>query len=363
MTENEINLFSPLKLRSLTLRNRIGVSPMCQYIAVDGFAQDWHLVHLGSRAVGGAALVIAEATAVEAAGRISPDDLGIYYDAHVEKLKVICDFIKDFGSVPGIQIAHAGRKASTLNPWKSGNRHDKRFLEKEEGGWDIVGPSPLPFSPAAKIPHELSVSEINELRLSFVAAAKRAQKAGFQFLEIHAAHGYLLHSFYSPLANERSDAYGGSFENRIRFLLEVAESVRQVWPEELPLSVRISATDWVEGGWTIEDSIELCTRLKKLGVDIIDCSSGNIRAGDRYNMQPGWQTPLADAVRKGAQIATAAVGLITEARQANAIIEEGKADLVLIARQSIRDPNWPFHAARELGIEADTLPRNYSYAI
>lgn len=357
------HLFSPFKLRSIRFRNRIGVSPMCQYFASDGFASDWHLVHLGSRAVGGAALVIAEASAVEARGRITPDDLGIYLDEHVQKLKQITSFISSFGAVAGIQIAHAGRKASTRNPWKGGNRHEKKFLAQSEGGWEIVGPSPTPFSGEGKVPHELSTSEISEIRQNFVRAAQRAKEAEFAFLEIHAAHGYLLHSFYSPLSNERKDQYGGSFENRIRFLLEVTESVREVWPSDLPLSVRISASDWVDNGWSIEDSVVLAKELKHLGVDIVDCSSGNVRAGDRYNMQPGWQTPLAETVRKEAGIATCAVGLITEAQQANEIISSGKADMVLIARQFIKDPHWPFHAARELGVDAETLPQNYSYAI
>ena len=358
-----VNLFSPLTLRMITLRNRIGVSPMCQYYSKDGFADDWHLVHLGSRAVGGAGLVMVEASAVEARGRITPDDLGIYMDEHIPKLKQITDFISKFGAIPAIQIAHAGRKGSTKNPWKGGNRHNKQALSNEEGGYDVVGPGNEPFSEFSRIPHALSKVEIEEIQEKFVAAAKRSLAAGFKLLEIHSAHGYLLHSFYSPLSNSRDDEYGGSFENRIRFLLELSTKVRAVWPEELPLSVRISASDWVEGGWSVEDSVELAKRLKTLGVDIVDCSSGNIRAGDRYNMQPGWQVPLAEAVRNGADIPTAAVGMITEAEQANNIISEGKADLVLLARQMMRDPYWPYHAAKQLGVIADTIPLNYSYAL
>lgn len=358
-----VNLFSPLTLRSITLRNRIGVSPMCQYYSKDGYASDWHLVHLGSRAVGGAGLVIVEASAVEARGRITPDDLGIYLDDHTVKLKQITEFISGFGAVPGIQIAHAGRKASTKNPWRGGNRHSKQALEDSEGGWEVVGPSSIAFSETSRMPHALTINEIKEIQKKFVEAAIRAHAAGFKFLEVHAAHGYLLHSFYSPLSNQRTDEYGGSFENRIRFLLEVVAAVRKVWSGELPLSVRISASDWVEGGWTVDDSVELAKHLKELGVDIVDCSSGNIRSGDRYNMVPGWQVPLSEAVRKGAKIGTCAVGMITDPNQANEIITSEKADIVLLAREMMRDAYWPYHAAKALGIEADTLPPNYSYAL
>jgi 2,4-dienoyl-CoA reductase-like NADH-dependent reductase (Old Yellow Enzyme family) len=361
--DTNANLFSPLTLRSITFRNRIGVSPMCQYYSVDGFADDWHLVHLGSRAVGGAALVVAEATGVEARGRITPDDLGIYYDEHVAKLKQITSFISRFGAVPGIQIAHAGRKASTKNPWKDGNRHQKLAVEDSEGGWEVVGPTNVPFSPHSRIPRALTKEEIKDIVKKFGAAARRALEAEFKLLEVHAAHGYLLHSFYSPLSNTRTDEYGGSFENRIRFVLEVVEEVRAIWPQELPLSVRISATDWVEGGWNADDSVALAKELKIRGVDIVDCSSGNIRAGDKIPFAPGYQVPLSAAVRNGAQIPTAAVGMITEAAQANEIIRSGSADMVLLAREEMRDPYWPYHAAKSLGIEAQTLPRNYSYAL
>ncbi|MBI5175399.1 MAG: NADH:flavin oxidoreductase/NADH oxidase [Candidatus Melainabacteria bacterium] len=361
-------LFSPLKIKSVTLKNRIAISPMCQYHSVDGFAEDWHLVHLGSRAVGGAGLVVMEASGVEARGRISPDDLGIYKDEHIEKLKQITTFISSFGAVAGIQIAHAGRKASTRNPWKGGNRHEKEYLTSENGGWEIVGPSPLPFSESSTVPKELTIEEIHSIQDSFAAAAKRAHAAGFKWLEVHAAHGYLLHSFYSLLSNRRTDKYGGSLENRMRNTLETVEKVRAAWPEELPLTVRISASDWAEGGWTPEDSVVMARALKDLGVDLIDCSSGFIRAGDRYPLAPGWQVPLARKVRTEAGIATGAVGQITEAEQAHAVIQNGDADLVFIARESIRDPYWPYHAARSLGSTVvddarKVLPINYSYAI
>jgi 2,4-dienoyl-CoA reductase-like NADH-dependent reductase (Old Yellow Enzyme family) len=362
------NLFSPLTIRSVTLRNRIGVSPMCQYHSVDGFAEDWHLVHLGSRAVGGAGLVCVEASAVESRGRICPDDLGIYKDEHITMLKKITAFIEQHGAVPAIQIAHAGRKGSTKNPWKGGNRHEKQNVTDEEGGYDIVAPSAVPFSDNSRMPHQLTMEEIKEVQLKFRDAAIRAEKAGFKWLEIHGAHGYLIHSFYSPLSNFREDQYGGSFENRIRFFVEVVQLVRAAWPKELPLAVRISATDWVEGGWTIDDSVALAKVLRELGVDLVDCSSGNIRSGDRYKMNPGYQVPLAAKVRAEANIATAAVGMITEAKQANDIIKNGEADLVLLAREFMRDAYWPFHAAQaladELGVDPKTIfPPNYSYAI
>lgn len=360
----ESHLFSPLTIRELTLRNRIGVSPMCQYNSVDGFAKDWHLVHLGSRAVGGAALVICEATAVEPIGRITPDDLGIYYDEHIPMLRKITDFLKEYGAVPGIQLAHAGRKASALSPWKADQRHEKVTLTTEDGGWDIVGPSAEPFSANSKVPKELTIEQIQEIQQKFVDAAARALNAGFQWLELHSAHGYLLHSFYSPLSNHRNDLYGGSFENRIRFVVETATKLRQVWPQKYPFSVRISASDWVEDGWTVEDSVQLAKILAAAGVDVIDCSSGNVRAGDRYKMEPGWQVPLSERVRAGAGVMTAAVGMITQPGQADDIIRSGKADLVFLARQMMRDPHWPLRAATELGLPPSTvLPRIYSYAI
>ncbi|MBS1989968.1 MAG: NADH:flavin oxidoreductase/NADH oxidase [Cyanobacteria bacterium SZAS LIN-2] len=362
------NLFSPLTIKSITLRNRIGVSPMCQYHSVDGFAEDWHLVHLGSRAVGGAGLVCVEASAVEPRGRICPDDLGIYKDEHITMLKKITGFIEQHGAVPAIQIAHAGRKGSTKNPWRGGNRHQKQDVPDSEGGYDIVAPSAVAFNEGSRVPHELTIDEIKEIQLKFRDAAIRAQKAGFKWLEIHGAHGYLIHSFYSPLANFRKDEYGGSFENRIRFFVEVVDQVRAVWPQDLPLAARFSTTDWVEGGWTVDDSVKLAKILKEHGVDLIDCSSGNIRSGDRYQMGPGYQVPLAQKVRAEANIATAAVGMITEPHQANEIIASGKADMVLLAREFMRDAYWPYHAAQalagELGVEPKTvLPPNYTYAI
>ena len=325
-------------------------------------------MHLGARAIGGAGLVILEASAVEPRGRICPDDLGIYKDEHITMLKKIAAFIEQQGAVPAIQIAHAGRKGSTKNPWKVGDRHTKQDVPDAEGGYDIVGPSAVPFNATSRVPHELTIEAIKAVQSKFRDAAVRAKEAGFKLLEVHAAHGYLIHSFYSPLANFRTDEYGGSFENRIRFCVETVKLVRAVWPQELPLAVRISASDWVDGGWTVDDSVKLAQALKEEGVDLIDCSSGNIRSGDRYNYAPGWQVPLAEKVRAEAKIATAAVGMITEAHQANEIIKKGQADIVLLAREMMRDPHWPFHAAQalagELGVEPKTvLPPNYSYAL
>jgi 2,4-dienoyl-CoA reductase-like NADH-dependent reductase (Old Yellow Enzyme family) len=363
VTEKQ-NLFSPLKIRDITLKNRIGVSPMCQYSSVDGFATDWHFVHLGSRAVGGAGLVICEASAVEARGRISPDDLGIYKEEHVEMLKRITGFIEEWGAVPGIQLAHAGRKGSTLSPWKAESRHEKVDLTDEHGGWETVAPSPIPFAPTFRMPHELSVAEIKEIQEKFRVGTQRAIRAGFKWLELHAAHGYLLNSYYSPLSNFRTDEYGGSFENRIRFVVETVRVIRSEWPEGNPFSVRLSATDWVEDGWTVEDSVELAKVLKTEGVDLIDCSSGNVRSGDKYPFAPGFQVPLAERVKKEAQIMTAAVGLITEPLQANEIIQKQQADIVLLARELMRDPYWPLRAAQELDLPATVaLPRRYTYAI
>lgn len=361
---DQVNLFSPLKVRDITLKNRIGVSPMCQYSSVDGFANDWHLVHLGSRAVGGAGLLICEATGVEARGRITPDDLGIYKEEHIEMLKRITGFIEEWGAVPGIQLAHAGRKGSTLSPWKAESRHAKVDLKDDEGGWEVVGPSPVPFNPEWRNPHELTISEIKEIQEKFRVATQRAIKAGFKWMELHAAHGYLLNSFYSPLSNFRKDEYGGSFENRIRFVVETAKIIRSEWPSAYPMSVRLSATDWVDGGWTVDDSVELSKILKAEGVDVIDCSSGNVRASDRYPFAPGFQVPLAEKVKSQANVMTAAVGLITEPAQANEIIQKSQADIVLLAREMMRDPYWPLRAAHELGLPTTAaLPRRYTYAI
>jgi 2,4-dienoyl-CoA reductase-like NADH-dependent reductase (Old Yellow Enzyme family) len=350
-------LFRPFQIRGVTLRNRIGVSPMCQYSSTDGFASDWHLVHLGSRAVGGAGLVMTEAAAVEARGRISPEDLGIWDDAHVEPLARIVHRVHAQGAVAGVQVAHAGRKAGTARPWEGGLP-----LADEQGGWSPIGPSALAFAAGYRVPEAASVAELGSIRAAFRAAAQRALLAGFRWLELHAAHGYLLHSFLSPLSNRRDDAYGGSFEGRIRLLREVAREVRMVWPEELPLAVRLSCTDWVEGGWSPEETVELSRRLKREGVDLIDCSSGgavpltgvpqpNIPVG------PGYQVPFARAVR-AAGIPSAAVGLITEPQQAEEIVARGDADLVMLGRALLREPYWPLTAAKALGVSSE-VPAQY----
>ena len=339
------HLFEPLTVRGVTLRNRIGVSPMCQYSYVDGFSNDWQLVHLGGRAVGGAGLVIAEATAVEARGRITPDDLGIWSDAHIEPLQRVTAFLKEYGAVAGIQIAHAGRKASSRRPWDS---VAGPIPLGEPRGWPVVGPSPIPFDTGYQAPHELSPDEIHAVQAAFRDAAVRSLAAGFEWLEIHAAHGYLIHSFYSPLSNQRTDSYGGSFENRIRFLIETVRLVRPVWPERLPLTVRISGTDWVEGGWNVQESVELAGCLKAEGVDLIDCSSGGNAAHAKVPVGAGYQVPISEAVRNGAGILTASVGLVTSPAQADEIIRNGRADLVLLGRELLRDPYWPLHAAQLL---------------
>ncbi|WP_207422369.1 NADH:flavin oxidoreductase/NADH oxidase [Desertivirga brevis] len=338
-------LFSPLKIREVEFKNRIGVSPMCQYSSDNGYVNDWHLVHLGSRAVGGAGLILVEAAAIAPEGRITPKDLGIWSDDHVPGLKRIVDFMHVQGSVAGIQLAHAGRKASTSEPWNGGS-----FIQGQEGGWQTIAPSAVPFSEGHGTPQALSSGDIERIKIEFQNAAKRALDAGFKVVEIHAAHGYLLHEFLSPLSNLRTDEYGGSFENRIRMLLEVVEAVRITWPGHLPLFVRISATDWVEGGWTKEDSIALSEILKTKSVDLIDCSTGgnvpkaNIPAG------PGYQVEFSEAVKQTG-ILTAAVGIITSPEQAEAIIAEGKGDMVLLARQMLRDPYFPLHAAKALGVD------------
>lgn len=338
-----MHLFSPLQIRSVTFRNRIGVSPMCQYSAEDGMANDWHLVHLGSRAVGGAGLIIAEATAVEPRGRISPNDLGIWSDDHIEPLARVTRFIREHGAVAGIQLAHAGRKGSLARPWEGGQP-----LTPEQGGWEVVAPSPVPFLEGGPRPRALSEDEIAGIVQSFVDAARRALAAGFQLIEIHAAHGYLIHEFLSPLSNLRTDRYGGTFVGRTRFLRQIVEAVRQVWPEDLPLAVRVSATDWVEGGWDLEQTVELARMLKKSGVDLIDCSSGGLLPDVEIPAGPGYQTGFAAEVRSGAGIATAAVGLITAPEQADHVIRTGQADLVLLGRESLRDPHWPLRAAHVL---------------
>ncbi|HEV3042160.1 MAG TPA: NADH:flavin oxidoreductase/NADH oxidase [Candidatus Angelobacter sp.] len=347
------HLFQPLRLRNLELANRIAVSPMCQYSCIDGFANEWHLVHLGSRAVGKAALVMAEATAVTPEARISPKDLGIWSDAHIEPLQRAFSFIGQQGSVPGIQLAHAGRKASTSEPWKGG-----RPLSLEEGGWTpIFAPSPIAFNEGYQVPQALSVAHIAGIAEAFAIAAKRAEAAGAKVVEIHAAHGYLLHSFLSPLSNHRQDEYGGSFENRTRALREVITSVRKVWPEQYPLFVRISASDWVDGGWTVEDSVALAKILKSLGVDVVDCSSGGVVPHAKIPIGPGYQVPFAQRIRGETTIATGAVGMITDPAQADQIIRTGQADLVFLARQLLREPYWPLDAARVLGHDIQWPPQ------
>jgi len=350
------DLFSPLTIRGVTFRNRIAVSPMCEYSSEDGFAGDWHLVHLGSRAVGGAGAVIAEATAVEPRGRISPGDLGIYHDAHIEMLARIAKFIRQHGAVPGIQLAHAGRKASTRVPWEGG-----AAIPESNGGWRTVAPSPIPFLPGDPAPTELTKPEIAAIVAAFAAATRRAVDAGFQLVEIHGAHGYLIDEFLSPLSNHRTDEYGGAFDGRIRLALEVAAAVRHAWPDSLPLFMRISAVDWAEGGWQIEDSVELARRLRPLGVDLMDCSSGGIVPNAKIQIGPAYQTPFAERVRRESGMLTGAVGMITEAHQADAIIRAEKADMVLLAREFLRDPYWPLHAAKVLGAHIDA-PQQYGRA-
>ncbi|MGN6178663.1 MAG: NADPH dehydrogenase NamA [Mucilaginibacter sp.] len=341
------NLFSPLKIKSIELKNRIAVSPMCEYSSEgDGFANDWHLVHLGSRAVGGAALVITEATAVSPEGRISNGDLGIYKDEHIDKLKHITGFIHAHGAVAGIQLAHAGRKGSHQLPWEGG----AQILPGQPGGWQTVAPSAVAFTGNEHPPVELDIAGIEKVKANFKAAAARALKAGFKVIELHGAHGYLIHEFLSPLSNHRTDEYGGSFENRIRLLLEIIETVKEVWPEDYPLFLRVSASDWTEGGWTIADSVALANIVKQYGIDLIDCSSGGNVATAKIPVGPGYQVPFAEAVRKSG-IMTGAVGIITEPLQADSIIQTGHADMVFIARELLRDPYFPLRAAHQLGHE------------
>jgi 2,4-dienoyl-CoA reductase-like NADH-dependent reductase (Old Yellow Enzyme family) len=350
-------LFQPFTIKSVTLRNRIGVSPMCQYSSEDGAANDWHLVHLGSRAVGGAALVMAEATAVSPEGRITPADAGIWSDKHIEPIARINRFVKQHGAVPGIQIAHAGRKASAARPWDGG-----AHLDEGSGGWQTIAPSALAFGgDLTKVPQAMSETEITRVKNDFVAATRRALDAGCEWLELHAAHGYLFHEFLSPLSNQRTDQYGGGFENRIRLLLETSRAVRAVWPDRLPLAARLSCSDWVPGGWDIEQSVELARRLKAEGIDLIDCSSGGAVPDAKIPVKPGYQVPFAEQIRREAGIATAAVGFITTPAQAEEIIREGRADLVLLAREFLRDPYWPMHAARELNYQA-AVPAPPQYA-
>ncbi|MEZ0483240.1 NADH:flavin oxidoreductase/NADH oxidase [Fibrella aquatica] len=347
-------LLSPLTLRGVKLKNRLVVSPMCQYSSVDGFANDWHLVHLGSRAVGGAGLIITEAAAVSPEGRITPYDLGIWSDEHVPVLKRITDFITTNGSVPGIQLAHAGRKASHNRPWEGG----KSIAPDEPSGWQTVAPSASPFTPDEPTPTELDRAGLEKVRADFKTAAERSLQAGFVVAEIHAAHGYLLHQFLSPLSNQRTDEYGGSFENRVRFLVEIVDDVRAIWPAEYPLFVRISATDWTEGGWTATDSVALAALLEKQGVDLIDCSTGGNVPKANIPNEPGYQVSFAERIKQETSVMTGAVGLITDADQAEAILANGQADLIFLAREFLRDAYFPLHAATHLG---DDLPWPVQY--
>jgi 2,4-dienoyl-CoA reductase-like NADH-dependent reductase (Old Yellow Enzyme family) len=350
-------LFQPLSLRGVTFRNRIGVSPMCQYSSTDGMASDWHLVHLGSRAVGGAGLVIAEATAVEARGRISPQDLGLWKDEQIEPLARVTRFVRAHGAVPGLQLAHAGRKASTARPWEGDGP-----LAPPQGWSPIVAPSAIPFREGYQTPVALEAAEIAGVIEAFAAAARRAVTAGFETLEVHGAHGYLIHEFLSPVTNRRDDLWGGTFENRIRLLVEVVRAVRRAVPERMPLLVRLSTTDWLgSDGWVVEDSIALARRLTGEGVDLIDCSSGGIASGVRIDAGPGYQIGNAARIRVEAGVPTAAIGFITAAAQAEQILRTGQADMVFLARELLREPYWPLHAARELGVSVEA-PVQYARA-
>jgi 2,4-dienoyl-CoA reductase-like NADH-dependent reductase (Old Yellow Enzyme family) len=350
------SLFSAFSLRGVEFRNRIFVSPMCQYSSRDGLPNDWHMVHLGSRAVGGAGLVCVEATGVSPEGRISPGDTGLWSEAHARAFEPIASFIKSQGARAGVQLAHAGRKASTDVPWRGG-----KPLGGGQGGWETLAPSAVPFGDWPP-PREMTRADIDDVTVQFADAARRALAAGFDVVELHMAHGYLLHEFLSPLSNRREDEFGGSLENRARFPLLVTEAVRAVWPDERPLFARISATDWVEGGWDLEQSIQLSRRLKERGVDLIDCSTGGLVPGARIPVAPNYQVPFAERIRKEAGVATGAVGLINEPSQAEEIVASGKADAVFLARAELRDPYWPLHAARELGAEAP-WPVQYGRAV
>lgn len=349
----EVKLFSSLKIRDLVFKNRIFVSPMCQYSSTDGLANEWHLVHLGSRAVGGSALVLTEAASVSPVGRISPGDVGIWSEKHAEALKPVTDFIKSQDSVPGIQIAHAGRKASTASPFDGGG--------PLKDGWQTLAPSAIPFDAGYAAPKEMDRQDIETVLQEFTNAAGFSLKAGFEVAELHFAHGYLLHEFLSPLSNKRTDEFGGSLENRMRLPLMIAKSVREVWPDSLPVFVRISATDWTEGGWDLQQSIEFAKKLKEIGIDLIDCSSGAIIPHVKIQAGPGYQVPFAEAIKKEAGILTGAVGMITDPQQAEEIISSGKADAILIARELLRNPYWPLHAASSLGEEIP-WPKQYERA-
>lgn len=356
------SLFQKFRLKDVVLRNRIAVSPMCEYSSENGFPNDWHFVHLGSRAVGGAGLVMVEATAVSPEGRISPADSGIYLDEHVEPFARISRFLKQYGAVPGIQLAHAGRKASANKPWEGDNH-----IETGKGGWETIAPSAIAFGGnLLKVPREMTIQDIARVREEFVAAAKRTLAAGFEWLELHFAHGYLAHEFYSPLANHRTDNYGGGFENRIRFLLETFAAVRKVWPERFPLTVRLSVTDWLEGGVTIEESIELVRRLKSAGLDLLDVSHGFITPDiSHVPWGPGFMIPHASRIRRESDVPTAVGWMITDSQQAEEAVRDQHADLIMLAREMLRDPYWPYHAAVKLGVEnaAEILPIQYARAV
>ncbi len=359
--EGAPHLFTPLKLRGVTLRNRIAMSPMCQYSSEDGFANGWHVAHHAARAVGGVGLLIAEATGVTPQGRITPNCLGLWKDEHIPALRKVTEFISEHGAAPGIQLAHAGVKASRHRPF---HPTPNAFVPIEQGGWMPVGPTAKRYGQDGPVPRELSVEEIRATTAAFAAAASRSIAAGFRVVELHFAHGYLGHSFLSPLMNERTDPYGGSFDNRVRFLLETVRAVREVLPEDAPLLVRLSCTDWVEGGWTLDESVEISRRLASAGVDLIDCSSGGASRQAQIPIGPGYQTPLAERIRREAGIATGAVGLITEPAQADAIIAEGKADLVLLGRELLRDPHWPHRAWVALKPDAPPpIAREYAWAL
>jgi 2,4-dienoyl-CoA reductase-like NADH-dependent reductase (Old Yellow Enzyme family) len=347
-------LFSPIKIQNIELKNRIAVSPMCQYSSINGFPSDWHLVHLGSRAVGGAGLILTEATAVSLEGRISPDDAGIWNEEQVNAYKKITSFIKSQNSVSGIQLAHAGRKASTYSPWKGSGE-----VKVENGGWITLAPSPIPFSENFPHPKEMSEEDVQLVIDQFTKAAKRSIEAGFEVIELHFAHGYLVHEFYSPISNKRKDKYGGNLENRCRFAIEIAKSVRETIPDGTPLFARISSTDWVENGWDIDQSIKLAKWLKEVGVDLIDCSSGGNVTKAQIPIGPGYQIPFAEKIKKEAKILTGGVGLITTAEQAEEIISSEKADIVLLAREMLRDPYWALHAAKKLNVDLTDWPKQY----
>jgi 2,4-dienoyl-CoA reductase-like NADH-dependent reductase (Old Yellow Enzyme family) len=341
-----VSLFDPITIRGITFSNRIWVSPMCQYSAIDGVATQWHDVHIGSFATGGTGMIMMEATGVLPEGRISTTCLGLWNDAQTERLKPIVDFAHSMGTKIGIQLAHAGRKASCLPPWS-----DHPMASREEGGWECVAPSAISFGGKYPVPRELSKEEIKDLISAFAKSAERAVEAGFDLVEIHAAHGYLIHQFLSPISNLRNDEYGGSFENRTRFILEIAKAVRSAIPDSMPLFVRISASDWLEDGWTIDESVELCKLLKTVGVDLIDVSSGGTSSGAPVPVGPGYQVPFAERIRRESVIPTCAVGLITEEKQADQIVQRGEADAVMMAREFLRNPRWPLQAAKELGAE------------